>query len=131
MSAASAAVRRGVGFGLSVPADENGPYGSPYGGRFNPIHTMTRYRGDNALAHLWYDDLLYNGYHHDDAVTAWSAERCSIQNLTAGVVSRGVRLDIPGRRGWRRGRHRPLPGENDHAPGVDRSATDPVRTCFS
>lgn len=123
--AAAATVRRGVTFGLSVPADETGPYASPGSGRFNPIHTMTRYRGDNprgefwdfgssedmlilgthssthfdALAHLWYDDLLYNGHHHDTAVTAWGAERCSIQNLAAGVVSRGVLLDFPRRLG--------------------------------
>lgn len=118
---ASAIVRRGRSFPLSVPADENGPHDLRTSGRFNPIHTMTRYRGDNhrglladfcsaedmvilgthssthfdALAHLWYDDLLYNGYRHDTAVTAWGAERCSIQNLVAGVVSRGVLLDIP------------------------------------
>lgn len=121
VSAAAATVRRGVSFALSIPADENGPHDPRTSGRFNPIHTMTRYRGDNhrgedwdfcsaedmviigthssthfdALAHLWYDDHLYNGYHHDTAVTAWGAKRCSIQNLVAGVVSRGVLLDIP------------------------------------
>ncbi|HEU5025062.1 MAG TPA: cyclase family protein [Spirillospora sp.] len=125
VSAAAATVRRGVTFGLSVPADGTGPYSAPGSGRFNPIHTMTRYRGDDprgeladfrssedmvilgthssthfdALSHLWYDDLLYNGYHHDTAVTSWGAERCSIQNLAAGVVSRGVLLDLPRRLG--------------------------------
>lgn len=121
VSAAAMTVRRGVSFALSIPADENGPHDVRTSGRFNPIHTMTRYRGDNhrgeswdfcssedmvimgthssthfdALAHLWYDDLLYNGYHHDAAVTAWGAQCCSIQNLVAGVVSRGVLLDLP------------------------------------
>jgi kynurenine formamidase len=123
---AAATVRRGVSFALSIPADENGPQDPRAGGRFNPIHKMTRYRGDNhlgaswgdfcssedmiitgthstthfdALAHLWYDDLLYNGYHHDAAVTAWGAERCSIQNLSAGVVARGILVDMPRHRG--------------------------------
>lgn len=122
---ATATVRRGVSFSLSVPADENGPFEVRTSGRFNPIHTMTRYRGDSprgersdvcssedmlitgthstthfdALAHVWYDDLLYNGSHHDTAVTAWGAERCSIQNLVSGVVSRGILADVPRHRG--------------------------------
>ncbi|GGV30161.1 cyclase [Actinomadura cremea] len=126
VSAAAATVRRGVSFSLSMPADENGPHDLRTSGRFNPIHSMTRYRGDmpsgrsmggfassedmliigthssthfDALAHLWYDDLLYNGYHHDAAVTARGAERCSIQNLAAGVVSRGILADVPRHRG--------------------------------
>nr|WP_262403502.1 hypothetical protein [Actinomadura sp. CNU-125] len=126
VSAAATAVRRGVSFSLAMPADENGPHDLRTSGRFNPIHSMTRYRGDtprgeftggfasaedmliigthssthfDALAHLWYDDLLYNGHHHDDAVTARGAERCSIQNLASGVVSRGILADVPRHRG--------------------------------
>ncbi|GAA2401785.1 cyclase family protein [Actinomadura vinacea] len=124
-AAATAAVRRGASFSLSVPADETGPYDLRTSGRFNPIHTMTRYRGDNprygpqdfqssedmliigthssthfdALAHLWYDELLYNGRHHHDAVTSLGAARNSIQNLVTGVVSRGVLVDMPRLRG--------------------------------
>ncbi|MBE1530220.1 cyclase family protein [Actinomadura algeriensis] len=126
VTAAATAVRRGVSFSLAMPADENGPHDLRTSGRFNPIHSMTRYRGDtprgefmggfasaedmliigthssthfDALAHLWYDDLLYNGSHHDDAVTARGAERCSIQNLASGVVSRGILADVPRHRG--------------------------------
>ncbi|XVQ07445.1 cyclase family protein [Spirillospora sp. CA-255316] len=121
VTAAATAVRRGVSFALSVPADENGPHDMKTSGRFNPIHTMTRYRGDSprgddwdfassedmliigthssthfdALAHLWYDDLLYNGRHHDTAVTAWGAVHGSIQSLVNGVVSRGILVDVP------------------------------------
>ena len=123
--AAATAVRRGASFALSMPADENGPHDMRTSGRFNPIHTMTRYRGDgprgddrdiassedmliigthssthfDALAHLWYDGLLYNGRHHDTAVTAWGARHGSIQNLVDGVVSRGVLVDVPRHRG--------------------------------
>lgn len=127
VSQATGLVRRGVSFPLSIPVDENGPWDPrTVAGRFNPIHKMTRYRGDNAhgeswghfsssddmiimglqsstqfdaLAHLWYDELLYNGYHHDTAVTAWGAVKNSIQNLNTGVVSRGLLVDIPRHRG--------------------------------
>src|SRR5207302_6254836 len=85
------------------------------------IHKMTRYRGDNhlggswggfsscedmlimgthssthldAISHVWYDDHVYNGVHHDDAVTAWGAHRCSIQELREGIVSPGILLDV-------------------------------------
>ncbi|TKG70824.1 cyclase family protein [Prauserella endophytica] len=121
VSAATRLVRRGARFALSIPADENGPHDVRTSGRFNPIHTMTRYRGDDphgrlaefrsaedmvilgthssthfdALSHLWYDDLLYNGVHHESALTAWGALHCSIQNLAEGVVSRGVLADLP------------------------------------
>src|SRR5262249_38540872 len=104
--AACALVRKGVSFSLAIPMDEHGPWDpTSVAGRFNPIHKMTRYRGDNArgepwpnfsssddmiitglqsstqfdaLAHLWYDDHLYNGFPADEAVTAWGALRCSI-----------------------------------------------------
>jgi kynurenine formamidase len=120
------AVRRGISFSLSIPMDHDGPFDPKTSGRFNPIHTMTRYRGDNsqgkewgtfsscedmlvtgthstthfdALAHLWYDDHLYNGIHHDIAVTAWGAEHCSIQAFNRGILSRGILLDVATYRG--------------------------------
>jgi len=112
-------IRRGVIFSLALPLDIDGPQ-DPLRGRFNPIHKMTRYRGDNAqgqaqgqfcssddmaiialqsstqwdsLAHLWYEDQLYNGF-PSDTITAAGASRCAISNWTRGVVSRGVLLDI-------------------------------------
>lgn len=50
-------------------------------------HSSTHF---DALAHSWYDDLLYNGFHHETTVTSRGAQRCSIQNLVSGVVSRGI-----------------------------------------
>ena len=126
MREAASGVRKGASFGLAIPADENGPWDPKTAGRFNPIHKMTRYRGDNpfgkswagfcscedmliigthssthfdALSHVWYDDHLYNGVHHDVGVTAWGAEHCSIQNLRGGLVSRGIVLDVARHRG--------------------------------
>jgi kynurenine formamidase len=121
-AAATRLVRRGASVSLAIPMDDTGPWEPRnVAGRFNPIHRMTRYRGDNAagqawghfcssddmiimgmqsstqfdaLAHLWYDDLLYNGYPADEAVTAWGARRNSIQNLVRGVVTRGILADV-------------------------------------
>jgi kynurenine formamidase len=120
--AAVSMVRRGRSFTMSIPADDTGPWvDTGASGRFNPIHKMTRYRGDNhlgrswdgfsscedmliigthssthfdALSHLWYDDHVYNGIHHDAAVTAWGAHSSSIAELREGIVSRGILLDI-------------------------------------
>jgi kynurenine formamidase len=112
-------IRRGTVFSMALPLDVDGPQ-DPRNGRFNPIHKMTRYRGDNAhgksqghfcssddmaiiglqsstqwdsLAHLWYEDRLYNGF-PADSITAYGASRCSVSNWVRGVVSRGVLLDI-------------------------------------
>ena len=112
-------IRRGEIFSLALPLDVDGPQ-DPLRGRFNPIHKMTRYRGDNAqgqlqgqfcssddmaiialqsstqwdsLAHLWYEDHLYNGF-PAETITAAGASRCAISNWTRGIVSRGVLLDI-------------------------------------
>jgi kynurenine formamidase len=126
-AAAAGLVRSGETVSLSIPMDDTGPWEpGNVAGRFNPIHRMTRYRGDNAagqawghfcssddmiimgmqsstqfdaLAHLWYDDLLYNGYPAGEAVTAWGARRNSIQNLVGGVVTRGILADVAGHRG--------------------------------
>lgn len=94
-------------------------------GRFPALHRMTRYKGDNAhgtywgpfrssddmaviplqgstqwdsLAHLWYDDQLYNGY-PADSITAAGASKNAISNLVNGVVSRGVLIDVPRAKG--------------------------------
>ncbi len=126
-AAATRLVRRGVSFSLALPMDENGPWDPrSVAGRFNPIHRMTRYRGDNArgepwgyfsssddmivmglqsstqfdaLAHLWYDDKLYNGFASNEAVTAWGAKRCSIQKLIRGIVTRGILADVAAHQG--------------------------------
>ncbi|MCC6381097.1 MAG: cyclase family protein, partial [Dehalococcoidia bacterium] len=119
IQAAGGLIRRGEIFSLALPLDVDGPQ-DPLKGRFNPIHKMTRYRGDNAqgqsqgqfcssddmaiialqsstqwdsLAHLWYEDRLYNGF-PADTITAAGASRCAIGNWTRGIVSRGVLLDI-------------------------------------
>lgn len=118
--AAAGLVRTGKVFDLGIPFDANGP--QPGGGRINPVHLMSqtgdtqvfpggfRYADDyifmplqgasqwDALAHVYYDDHLYNGFPARD-VTVVGAERCSIDRIAKGVAGRGVLLDIARLRG--------------------------------
>ncbi len=117
---AAALVRRGHVFDLGIPFDVNGP--QPGGGRINPVHLMSqtgdtqvfpggfRYADDyifmplqgasqwDALAHVYYDDQLYNGYPARD-VSVVGAAHCSIDKIATGVAGRGVLLDIARLRG--------------------------------
>ena len=113
--AAGALIRTGKVFDLGIPLDDNGP--QPGGGRINPVHLMSqtgdrqlfpggfRYADDyifmplqgasqwDALAHVYYDDQLYNGYPSND-VTVVGAFKCSIEHQAKGIAGRGVLLDI-------------------------------------
>ena len=48
----------------------------------------------DGLAHVWYDDHLYNG-HPASSVRSYGATRCGIENLDH-LVTRGVLLDVAG-----------------------------------
>jgi len=52
----------------------------------------------DALCHIFHEGRIYNGY-PAESVTAHGATRLGIHHLRAGVVTRGVLLDIPARRG--------------------------------
>jgi kynurenine formamidase len=52
----------------------------------------------DALCHIFYEGRLYNGY-PIEAVTAHGALELGIDALRDGIVSRGILLDIPRRRG--------------------------------
>ncbi len=49
----------------------------------------------DALCHVFFEGKIYNGY-PIDTVTAHGATQLGIHHLSAGIVSRGVLLDIPG-----------------------------------
>jgi kynurenine formamidase len=113
--AASQLVRRGAIFDLGIPFDGNGP--QPGGLRINPVRLMSEtgaqqefpgafhYADDyvfmplqaasqwDGLAHVFYDDQLYNGFPATD-VGPHGALHCSIDKLAKGIVGRGVLLDI-------------------------------------
>lgn len=74
----------------------------PYGGWQNSDDLVYLYNHGtthiDALAHVWYDDQLYNGF--DAKTTNGGLERCGIDNVAdRGVVGRGVLLDIARHRG--------------------------------
>lgn len=112
---ASQLVRHGRIFDLGIPFDANGP--QPGGARINPVRLMSETGADQAfpgafhyaddyvfmplqsasqwdgLAHVYYDDQLYNGFPASD-VSPHGAAHCSIDKLAKGIVGRGVLLDI-------------------------------------
>jgi len=119
---AAATVRRGDVFALGLPFGADGPQ-IGQGGRVNPIHLMSaidgrlgaapeapRYADDfitmplqcatqwDSLAHVWYDGRLYNGFPASTIGTAGAA-RDGIDKVGAGVVGRGVLLDVARARG--------------------------------
>jgi kynurenine formamidase len=122
---AARCVRRGVVFSLSLSFGAEGPQ-IGQGGRVNPLHVMTategrlgadpegpRYADDfvvmplqcatqwDSLAHVHYGGQLYNGF-SSATVTSAGAARCAIDKQAAGVVSRGVLLDVARARGVER-----------------------------
>src|SRR4051812_36080843 len=62
-----------------------------------PLQAATQW---DALSHVYYDDLLYNGY-PASSVTSFGATRNSIAAVGArgGITSRGVLFDVAGHRG--------------------------------
>jgi kynurenine formamidase len=113
--AASQLVKRGAIFDLGIPFDGSGP--QPGGGRINPVRLMSEtglqqnfpgafhYADDfvfmplqaasqwDGLAHVFYDDKLYNGFPSSD-VGPHGAMHCSIDKMAKGIGGRGVLLDI-------------------------------------
>lgn len=53
----------------------------------------------DSPAHIAWDGHLYNGYSTDDAFTPEGVARLSVHRASAGIVTRGVLLDIAGVRG--------------------------------
>lgn len=114
--AAAALVRRGRVFSLGLTFGPDGPQ-IGQGGRVNPQHFVTatagvvypdspfRFADDvvvmplqcatqwDSLAHIHYDGRLYNGF-PAESITLAGATRNSIVAQAAGVVSRGVLLDL-------------------------------------
>jgi kynurenine formamidase len=114
---AAACVKRGRVFSLGLPFGAEGPQ-IGQGGRVNPLHVMSalhvgygadpegfRYNDDlvvmplqcatqwDSLAHVYYGGKLYNGF-PASCVTSAGAARNSIDKIGAGIVSRGVLLDV-------------------------------------
>jgi kynurenine formamidase len=126
IKAAAALVKQGKTISCALPFDGNGPQNG-WGGRVNPLHFMLQDGGDisigaqdhlarlrytddaiymplqcgtqwDALAHVFYDDQMYNGY-GPEHVSSTGATRNAIQKINDKVVGRGILLDIPRHRG--------------------------------
>ncbi len=123
---AAAAVKRGAAFSLAVRFDQQSPQMGTIPGRTNPLRTMialnTPYTGSlegfccnddtvhmglqasthwDALAHVSYDGLLYNGYPMTAVTAEAGATRCGIHRVKT-LVTRGVLLDVARARGVER-----------------------------
>jgi kynurenine formamidase len=134
---AAAHVTAGKLFNLGLRFDQDGPQGS-HPLRFNPKLYVTAlatpfslenpsacYSDDvihmplqcatqwDALCHVHYDGLLYNGHKASESLGVMGAARLGVEHLAApGILSRGVLLDIARLNGVER---LPL----DHAISVD------------
>ena len=122
---AAACVKRGEVFSLGLPFAADGPQ-IGQGGRVNPVHWMTatdgrlsadpdgpRYSDDvivmplqcatqwDSLAHVHYGGQLYNGF-SAGTITPAGAAKNGIDRIAAGIVTRGVLLDVARARGVER-----------------------------
>jgi len=120
LAAAGRLIHKGRIFDLGIDLDGTGPQNGRF--RINPVHLMSetgaeqvfpggfRYADGflfmpvqassqwDALAHVYYDGLLYNG-HPAEETTVKGAARCGIDKQGKGIAGRGVLLDIPAVRG--------------------------------
>ena len=120
------AVRDGVSRSLALPLDQSSPQAGGAPGRIAPLRTMltinqtytglpddAAFNDDtvsmamaagthlDALAHVTYDGLMYNGFPADAVTAQAGATRCGADKLTP-VLSRGVLLDLPATKGVER-----------------------------
>lgn len=114
---AAGLIKTGKVFSLSVPLEANGPQWPPRQKTWRITHHRNNPRqgssGDavmmhshsgthmDALCHIWYDSLLYNGFEAAEHVTSFGATRNSIDKV-GFIVGRGVLLDIAA---WKRVDH--------------------------
>jgi kynurenine formamidase len=112
-AAAAASVRRGRTVSCARPLNTRPALDNPSPVAHHMIGTATEGMGADyfaiashgyatshldALCHIFHEGRLYNGY-PVEAVTAHGATQLGIHHLRAGIVTRGVLLDIPARRG--------------------------------
>ena len=119
--AAAGLIKTGKVFDLGIPFGADGPQ-APGSSRINPVLLVSETgRGQqlpddvhftddyvfmplqaasqwDALAHIYYDGSMYNGF-PSDSITGRGAAHCSIDKIGKGVAGRGVLLDLARLRG--------------------------------
>jgi kynurenine formamidase len=123
--AAAAEIKTGTRLALGLPMDDQGPQTGAIPGRDNPTHEMIMVdmplTGDtsnfttsddkvamalqaathwDALAHVSYEGLLYNGV-SSSVITESGAARMGIDKIST-IVGRGILLDVPAAKGMER-----------------------------
>jgi kynurenine formamidase len=150
--AATASIRSGRCFELSIPLGSDGPQ-TGLGGRVNPVHLLNMMPSDftmddrmcvaddfimmplqsatqwDGLSHVGYDGLFYNGVRADTVTALYGASRNAIDKTLPGVAGRGVLLDIARLHGldWLPADHEITPDELEEAmrkQGVDIRSGD-------
>jgi kynurenine formamidase len=120
VAAAAGLVQDGKVFDLGIPFGSDGP--QPGGARINPVLLVSETGADqnfpgafhyaddyvfmplqsasqwDGLAHVYYDDTLYNGFPSSD-VTPHGARHLSIEHQAKGITGRGVLVDVARHRG--------------------------------
>jgi kynurenine formamidase len=144
-----AAARTAERIPLAIRLDANGPQLGTIPGRINPLHTMvainTAYTGDtgdfccsddtltlglqacthwDALAHVSYDGLLYNGHPASSVTAERGATRCGIHKVTS-IVTRAILLDVARALGTERLAPRHPISEDDLEAAVALAGTRP------
>jgi kynurenine formamidase len=119
-------VKKGRSFSLALPLHHGGVQTGRIPKRINPLHTMvsvnTPFTGDRAcvclsddmvvmglqasthwdgLAHVSYEDRLYNGFPASTVSAEGGATRCGIEKLKP-IVTRGLLLDVARAKGVKR-----------------------------
>ncbi|MCK9541037.1 MAG: cyclase family protein [Novosphingobium sp.] len=117
---AAAAIRSGEGFALGLELSRDGPQCGLPPERFNPHHYLSaigkgapgfpgfRFSDDvimlpnqcatqcDGLAHVHYDELLYNGYKASQTLSIDGAKPLGIESLASKpLATRGILLDFP------------------------------------
>jgi kynurenine formamidase len=121
LKAAAETVQAGKVFSLGLRFDKNGPqigdaltsrfnpelYATELGKPINPAHPSAAFSDDHirmplqcatqwdALGHMHYDGVMYNGCKASDVLSSKGAARLGVEHMSSpGIMSRGVLLDI-------------------------------------